>query len=73
VECKTKAKQKLKIIAMILRAENLVKKYKSRLVVNDVSVYVEQGEIVGLLSPIGQAKQPQTCLCSLDLVFYCHI
>jgi lipopolysaccharide export system ATP-binding protein len=41
---------------MILRAENLVKKYKSRLVVNDVSVYVEQGEIVGLLGPNGAGK-----------------
>jgi lipopolysaccharide export system ATP-binding protein len=41
---------------MILRAENLVKKYKNRFVVNDVSVYVEQGEIVGLLGPNGAGK-----------------
>lgn len=34
---------------MQLRAEHLFKKYKSRLVVNDVSVEVNQGEIVGLL------------------------
>jgi ABC-type lipopolysaccharide export system ATPase subunit len=31
---------------MILRAENLVKKYKKRTVVNNVSVQVRQGEIV---------------------------
>ena len=41
---------------MILRAEHLIKKYKSRLVVNDVSVEVNQGEIVGLLGPNGAGK-----------------
>lgn len=41
---------------MILRAENLVKKYKTRTVVNDVSVEVSQGEIVGLLGPNGAGK-----------------
>lgn len=41
---------------MILRAENLVKKYKTRTVVNDVSVQVQQGEIVGLLGPNGAGK-----------------
>src|SRR5882672_7382343 len=41
---------------MILRAENLVKKYKKRTVVNNVSVQVEQGEIVGLLGPNGAGK-----------------
>lgn len=41
---------------MILRAQNLVKKYKKRTVVNDVSVQVEQGEIVGLLGPNGAGK-----------------
>ena len=41
---------------MRLRAENLFKKYKSRLVVNDVSVHVDQGEIVGLLGPNGAGK-----------------
>lgn len=41
---------------MILRAENLVKKYKSRYVVNNVSVHVKQGEIVGLLGPNGAGK-----------------
>ncbi len=41
---------------MILRAENLVKRYKNRTVVKDVSVNVEQGEIVGLLGPNGAGK-----------------
>lgn len=41
---------------MTLRAEHLFKKYKSRTVVNDVSVRVEQGEIVGLLGPNGAGK-----------------
>lgn len=41
---------------MILRAENLVKKYKKRTVVNNVSVEVKQGEIVGLLGPNGAGK-----------------
>ncbi len=41
---------------MILRAENLVKKYKQRSVVNDVTFNVAQGEIVGLLGPNGAGK-----------------
>jgi len=41
---------------MILRAEHLVKIYKGRRVVNDISVQVEQGEIVGLLGPNGAGK-----------------
>ncbi|MGO1244011.1 MAG: LPS export ABC transporter ATP-binding protein [Sphingobacterium sp.] len=41
---------------MILKAEQLVKKYKQRTVVNDVSFHVEQGEIVGLLGPNGAGK-----------------
>lgn len=41
---------------MILRAENLVKKYKQRTVVNNVSFNVNQGEIVGLLGPNGAGK-----------------
>ncbi|MBI2722225.1 MAG: LPS export ABC transporter ATP-binding protein [Bacteroidetes bacterium] len=41
---------------MILRSENLIKKYKSRIVANNVSVQVEQGEIVGLLGPNGAGK-----------------
>ncbi len=41
---------------MMLRAEHLVKIYKGRRVVNDISVQVEQGEIVGLLGPNGAGK-----------------
>ena len=41
---------------MILRTENLVKKYRQRTVVNHVSVQVAQGEIVGLLGPNGAGK-----------------
>jgi len=41
---------------MILKAENLVKIYKNRRVVNDVSFEVGQGEIVGLLGPNGAGK-----------------
>jgi len=41
---------------MILRTEHLIKQYRKRKVVNDVSVHVEQGEIVGLLGPNGAGK-----------------
>ena len=41
---------------MILRAEELFKKYKYRMVVNGVSIYVKQGEVVGLLGPNGAGK-----------------
>jgi len=41
---------------MLLKAEHLVKKYKRRTVVNDISVEVSQGEIVGLLGPNGAGK-----------------
>lgn len=41
---------------MILRAENIVKKYRSRTVVKGVSFEVNQGEIVGLLGPNGAGK-----------------
>jgi lipopolysaccharide export system ATP-binding protein len=41
---------------MKLHTHNLVKKYKSRRVVDEVSVSVEQGEIVGLLGPNGAGK-----------------
>lgn len=41
---------------MVLRAENLIKRYKKRTVVNNVSVHVQQGEIVGLLGPNGAGK-----------------
>jgi lipopolysaccharide export system ATP-binding protein len=44
------------LIEVKLRAENLFKKYKARTVVNNVSIEVGQGEIVGLLGPNGAGK-----------------
>ncbi len=41
---------------MLLRTEKLFKKYRQRTVVNDVSIEVKQGEIVGLLGPNGAGK-----------------
>lgn len=41
---------------MILRTDNVIKKYKKRVVVKGVSVEVKQGEIVGLLGPNGAGK-----------------
>src|SRR5574344_2852127 len=41
---------------MVLRTEGLVKRYGSRTVVNNVSINVKQGEIVGLLGPNGAGK-----------------
>ncbi len=41
---------------LILRTEHLFKQYGKRTVVNDVSIHVEQGEIVGLLGPNGAGK-----------------
>ena len=43
-------------MGLVLRADNLFKKYKNRTVVNDVTIQVEQGEIVGLLGPNGAGK-----------------
>jgi lipopolysaccharide export system ATP-binding protein len=41
---------------MLLKTENIVKKYRQRTVVNNVSIQVEQGEVVGLLGPNGAGK-----------------
>mgnify|MGYP002626596514 CR=1 FL=1 len=41
---------------MYIEAKNLVKSFKKRVVVNDVSIKVEKGEIVGLLGPNGAGK-----------------
>ena len=42
--------------SLILRTENLVKKYGKRTVVSHVSINLKQGEIVGLLGPNGAGK-----------------
>ena len=41
---------------MILRTDKIIKKYRQRTVVNEVSVELKQGEIVGLLGPNGAGK-----------------
>ncbi len=41
---------------LVLRTDDLVKKYRQRTVVNHVSINVHQGEIVGLLGPNGAGK-----------------
>ena len=41
---------------LTLRSENLVKIYRKRRVVNEVSIQVKQGEVVGLLGPNGAGK-----------------
>ena len=41
---------------IVLRTENLIKRYGKRTVVNEVSFDVRQGEIVGLLGPNGAGK-----------------
>jgi len=42
--------------SMVLRTDQIVKKYRKRTVVNQVSIEVRQGEIVGLLGPNGAGK-----------------
>jgi lipopolysaccharide export system ATP-binding protein len=42
--------------SLVLRSEGLVKRYKKRTVVKNVSVDVRQGEVVGLLGPNGAGK-----------------
>lgn len=44
------------VVSTILRTDNLVKRYKKRTVVNNVTIDVRQGEIVGLLGPNGAGK-----------------
>ncbi len=41
---------------LTLRTDHLIKRYKSRTVVDKVSIRVQQGEIVGLLGPNGAGK-----------------
>ena len=44
------------VVPLVLNAEHLVKSYKKRRVVRDVSLHVSQGEVVGLLGPNGAGK-----------------
>jgi lipopolysaccharide export system ATP-binding protein len=46
----------IKKTGMVLRSQNLVKRYKKRTVVNNASIEVNQGECVGLLGPNGAGK-----------------
>lgn len=46
-----------------LAVNNLNKSYKKRVVLRDVSLYVEQGEVVGLLGPNGAGKTTMFLLC----------
>lgn len=41
---------------IVLRAEHLVKTFNNRAVVNDVTISIKKGEIVGLLGPNGAGK-----------------
>ncbi|MDQ6815385.1 MAG: ATP-binding cassette domain-containing protein, partial [Bacteroidota bacterium] len=43
-------------MSLIIHTEELIKSYRNRTVVNNVSVNVKQGEIVGLLGPNGAGK-----------------
>jgi lipopolysaccharide export system ATP-binding protein len=45
-----------RVVAEALRAERLYKSYRGRCVVNDVSLSVNRGEVVGLLGPNGAGK-----------------
>lgn len=48
--------RKARTLNLVIQTNELVKSYRSRTVVNHVSVNVQQGEIVGLLGPNGAGK-----------------
>ena len=48
---------------MELRTDNLVKSYKGKVVVDNISINVKQGEIVGLLGPNGAGKTTTFYMC----------
>ena len=57
----TRARERLTLVRpepgySVLRAEGLMKRYRKRTVVSDVSLTVESGEVVGLLGPNGAGK-----------------
>jgi lipopolysaccharide export system ATP-binding protein len=61
VEARGSAAQRLTLVrpqpnSSVLRAEGLMKRYRKRTVVSDVSLTVESGEVVGLLGPNGAGK-----------------
>ena len=41
-----------------IKTQGLVKDYRGRCVVNEVSLNVAQGEVIGLLAPMVLEKQP---------------
>ena len=43
-------------MSLMIHTKELIKSYRNRTVVNNVSVNVKQGEIVGLLGPNGAGK-----------------
>ena len=51
-----------------LVTKEISKSYGGRLVVHDVSVYVEQGEVVGLLGPNGAGKHSTTFYMIVGLI-----
>ena len=53
---------------MILKAQNLMKSYSGKKVVKDISLTVNQGEIVGLLGPNGCGKTT-----TIGTVSYTHL
>jgi len=53
---KRKKQKRTNLSTMKLHTESLVKKYRSRTVVDKVSIELQQGEIVGLLGPNGAGK-----------------